>query len=125
MTYVDTLVALADPTRRAMFEALRQRPRTVGELAERVQIRQPTASQHLRVLRHAELVTHNRHGTRRYYQASPHGLEALRRYVESLWDDVLAAYAAGDPEAPVRVKSVGQPKRRARGKAPRRSTPRR
>jgi len=122
MTYVDTLVALADPTRRAMFEALRQRPRTVGELAERVRIRQPTASQHLRVLRDADLVTHSRHGTRRYYQAQREGLEALRRYVESLWDDVLSAYAAGDPAPP--VKPAKQPKGRIRKPTPRRSAPR-
>src|SRR5690348_915776 len=109
MTYVDTLVALADPTRRAMFEALRERPRTVGELAERVRVRQPTASQHLRVLRHAALVTHSPQGTRRYYQASREGLDALRRYVESLWDDVLAAYAASDP-APV-ARSKGKPRK--------------
>jgi DNA-binding transcriptional ArsR family regulator len=105
MTYVDALVALADPTRRAMFEALRERPRTVGELAERVRVRQPTASQHLRVLRHAALVTHNPHGTRRYYQASREGLDALRRYVESLWDDVLSAYAASDPARGARAKA--------------------
>jgi DNA-binding transcriptional ArsR family regulator len=106
MTYVDTLVALADPTRRAMFEALRERPRTVGELAERVRVRQPTASQHLRVLRHAALVTHSSQGTRRYYQASREGLDALRRYVESLWDDVLSAYAGSDTAPNALAKST-------------------
>jgi len=119
MTYIDTLVALADPTRRAMFEALRERPRTVGELAGRVRVRQPTASQHLRVLRHAALVTHSRQGTRRYYQASREGLDALRRYVESLWGDVLSAYAASDP-APV-ARRKGKPRKaRARKPVPRR-----
>ena len=119
MTYVDTLVALADPTRRAMFEALRERPRTVGELAERVRVRQPTASQHLRVLRHASLVTHSPHGTRRYYQASREGLDALRRYVESLWDDVLSAYAAGDSARVARAKTR-PPKPRPRKQPPKR-----
>ena len=99
MTYGTVLVALADPTRRTIFERLRRRPYTVGELAEIVDVRQPTVTQHLQVLRRARLVTDRRDGTRRYYSASHEGLAALRRYVESLWDDVLAAYA-GDDAAP-------------------------
>jgi DNA-binding transcriptional ArsR family regulator len=57
-------------------------------------------SQQLSVLRRARLVTDRREGNRRYYRANPDGLAALRRYVESLWDDVLAAYAADDPRPP-------------------------
>jgi DNA-binding transcriptional ArsR family regulator len=102
MAYEETLVALADPTRRALFERLRHRPHTVGELARLARLRQPTVSQHLRVLRGARLVTDRRDGTRRYYSASREGLADLRRYVESLWDDVLAAYAADDPDPPGR-----------------------
>lgn len=102
MTYVQTLVALADPTRRAAYERLRRRPYTVGELARLARISQPGMSQHLRVLRQARLVTDQKDGTRRYYRASSEGLAALRRYLESLWDDVLAAYAAADPSPPRR-----------------------
>jgi DNA-binding transcriptional ArsR family regulator len=91
------LIALADPTRRKLYERLRRRDHTVGQLARAARITQPAASQHLRVLRDARLVTRRRDGARRYYRASPDGLAALRRYVESLWDDVLAAYAADDP----------------------------
>ena len=100
MSYEQVLVALADPTRRALFERVRQRPYTVGELAEIAGIRQPTVSQHLAVLRDARLVNDRRDGTRRYYAADREGLADLRRYVESLWDDVLAAYAADDPAPP-------------------------
>jgi DNA-binding transcriptional ArsR family regulator len=96
MTYGHVLVALADPTRRTIFERLRRRPHTVGELANLIDIRQPTVTQHLQVLRRARLVTDRREGTRRYYSASREGLGELRKYVESLWDDVLAAYAAGE-----------------------------
>ena len=104
MTYVEALVALADPTRRAIFEAVRRRPCTVGELAKRMRIRQPTASQHLRVLRDAELVLDRREGTRRFYQATPEGLETLRSYLDALWGDVLAAYAKpDDPPSPHRA----------------------
>jgi DNA-binding transcriptional ArsR family regulator len=100
MAYGLVLAALADPTRRALFERLRRRPHTVGELAELARIRQPSVSQHLQVLRRARLVTDRRDGTRRYYSASNDGLAELRHYVESLWDDVLSAYAAGDPHPP-------------------------
>ena len=96
MAYEQVLVALADPTRRYLFEQLRQRAHTVGELAELARIRQPTVSQHLQVLRRARLVTDRRDGTRRFYSADRAGLSELRAYVESMWDDVLAAYAAQD-----------------------------
>lgn len=93
MTYELTLVALADPTRRQMFERLRRRPHTVGELARLASISQPAVSQHLRVLRQARLVGHRQEGTRRFYQATPAGLADLKHYLESMWDDVLSAYA--------------------------------
>ena len=100
MTYEYALAALADPTRRRLFERLRRRPHTVGELARMARVSQPAISQHLRVLRRARLVTHEPQGTRRHYRASREGLDGLRVYLETLWDDVLAAYAADDPAAP-------------------------
>lgn len=104
MTYGKVLAALADPTRRELFERLGRRPHAVGELARLTRVSQPAVSQHLRVLRQARLVTHQRDGTRRLYRATPAGLEALRRYLESMWDGVLAAYAADDPDPPVPKK---------------------
>ena len=98
MTYATALTALADPTRRLLFERMRRRPHTVGELAKLADVSQPAVSQHLRVLDGAKLVTHRREGTRRYYSARPEGLAELRRYVESLWDDVLEAYATAETE---------------------------
>lgn len=100
MNYGDVLEALAHPTRRRVYERLRHRPCTVGDLARLVRISQPGVSQHLSVLRRARLVTDRQEGTRRYYRATPEGLAELRRYVESLWDDVLTAYAAADPHPP-------------------------
>lgn len=102
MAYGQVIEALADPTRRALFERLRSRERTVGDLADFARIRQPTVSQHLAVLRGARLVSDRRDGTRRYYRASREGLDELRRYVESFWDDVLAAFAADDPDPPAK-----------------------
>lgn len=100
MTYVKALVALADPTRRGLYERLKRRNHTVTKLAAFARVSQPAVSQHLRVLRQARLVTCRREGTRRYYRATRDGLEPLRRYIESLWDDVLTAFAADDPAPP-------------------------
>lgn len=106
MAYQQALTALADPTRRGIYERLRRRPHTVGELAKLSRITQPAVSQHLRVLRRARLVADRRDGTRRHYRASTDGLAELKRYVESMWDDVLTAYAAADPAPPKRGRDT-------------------
>ena len=95
MAYGSTLAALADPTRRRLFERLRRRPHTVGELARMARVSQPAVSQHLKVLRGARLVSVRPEGVRRYYQATPEGLAELRAWVDAMWDDVLTAYARG------------------------------
>jgi len=69
----------------------------VAELARGARISQPAASRHLKVLRAAHLVRVRQEGTRRYCRASPEGLVELRRYIESLWDDVFSAYSASPP----------------------------
>jgi DNA-binding transcriptional ArsR family regulator len=86
--------ALGDPTRRRIFERLRDGPRAVGELAAELPISRPAVSQHLRVLKEAGLVTERKDGTRRLYRVDPHGLTDLRQYFESFWDEALAAFAA-------------------------------
>ncbi len=88
-----TLTALADPTRRRLYDRLRRRPHTVGELAKLARVSQPAISQHLKVLSGARLVSVRPEGVRRYYQATPEGLAELRAWVDAMWDDVLAAYA--------------------------------
>jgi DNA-binding transcriptional ArsR family regulator len=97
MSYETTLTALADPTRRRLYDRLRRRPHTVGELARMARVSQPAVSQHLKVLTGARLVTVRPEGVRRYYQATPEGLRELRAWLESMWDDVLTAYAADTP----------------------------
>jgi DNA-binding transcriptional ArsR family regulator len=84
--------SLGDPTRRAVFELLRKGPRAVGELARDLPVSRPAVSQHLRVLREAGLVSGERRGNRTLYRIDPGGLEPLRRYVEAVWDDALAAF---------------------------------
>jgi DNA-binding transcriptional ArsR family regulator len=114
MAYENALYALADPTRRALFERLHRRPQTVGELADWAEIRQPTVSQHLGVLREARLVTDRRDGTRRIYSTDREGLAALREYLESFWDDVLAAYATDDTAAGARASSTARTRKTTR-----------
>src|SRR5262245_364240 len=100
MTYERSLVALADATRRRLLEQLARRDHTVGELATIIQVSQPAVSQHLRVLTEARLVTIRAQGTRHYYRADREGLVLLRQYLEAMWDDVLASFAADDPQPP-------------------------
>ena len=94
MAYDRALAALADPTRRSLYERLRRREHAVGELARALGVSQPAVSQHLRVLRKARLVRERRMGTRHYYTANHEGLAELKRYIETLWDDVLEAYGS-------------------------------
>jgi DNA-binding transcriptional ArsR family regulator len=92
MTKVNPIDALGDPTRRRLFERLREGPCSVNELVTTVPVSQPAVSQHLRVLREAHLARVEKRGQQRIYHLNPVGLAALRRYVESLWEDVLHAF---------------------------------
>lgn len=94
MTYGDTLTALADPTRRRIYEALRGRPKTAGELAARQPVSRPAVSQHLKVLESARLVGVEPQGSRRLYYIKRDGLDELRRYLEGFWSATLSAYGA-------------------------------
>ena len=94
MAYAEVFTALADPTRRHIFEALRDRPKTVGELAELQPVSRPAVSQHLRVLESARLVSVEPRGNRRLYSITRDGLDDVRRYLESFWSDALVAYGA-------------------------------
>jgi DNA-binding transcriptional ArsR family regulator len=101
------ITALADPTRRAVLEELREGPRAVGEIAARLPVSRPAVSQHLRVLKDAGLVRDRAEGTRRVYSLNGDGLAELREYVNGFWDEALAAYEAaanrdmkGDDDGP-------------------------
>ncbi len=94
MAYAEVFTALADPTRRHIFEAMRERPITAGELAEGQPVSRPAVSQHLKVLQSARLVSVEPQGNRRLYSIKRDGLDDLRQYLESFWSDVLAAYGA-------------------------------
>jgi DNA-binding transcriptional ArsR family regulator len=88
----DGWTALADPTRRAIFARLAERPSPVGELARELPVSRPAVSQHLRVLKDAGLVIDRRDGNRRIYRADPEGLAALRTQLDRFWSTALANY---------------------------------
>jgi DNA-binding transcriptional ArsR family regulator len=88
------LAALGDPTRRAVFERLADRPQAVGELAKELPVSRPAVSQHLKVLKDAGLVVDRRAGARRIYAVDPDGVGALRAYLDQFWERSLAAFKA-------------------------------
>ena len=94
MAYAEVFTALADPTRRRIFEALREQPQTVGELALGQPVSRPAVSQHLKVLESARLVSVEPQGNRRLYLIKREGLDDLREYLDGFWSDALSAYGA-------------------------------
>ena len=89
---MDGWAALADPTRRTIFELVLARPRAVGELAEVLPVTRPAVSQHLKVLKTAGLVLDRAEGTRRIYRVNPEGLRDLRAQLDRFWNEALANF---------------------------------
>lgn len=84
--------ALADPTRREIFARVSVRPRSVTDLASELPVSRPAVSQHLKVLKDAELVRVRAEGTRRIYSADPAGLREMRAELEAFWSATLANF---------------------------------
>ena len=102
------LDALGDPTRRAIFERLAERPTAVVDLAGALPVSRPAVSQHLRVLKEAGLVRDVQVGTRRVYSLDPDGLEGLRDYLERFWRTALHSFKTR-VEKENREKEEGEP----------------
>lgn len=99
MTYkLTALAALADPTRREVFELLAERPRSVAELTRALPVSQPAVSQHLKVLREARLVRVQPQGARNIYAIDPAGLGPLRAWLDRLWTTAMADFKAAVEE---------------------------
>lgn len=94
MTYERALAALADPTRRAVFERLRRGPRSVGELADGLPVSRPAVSQHLKALQEAGLVRSEARGTARIYRIHAPALQELRTWLDGFWDEALGNFKA-------------------------------
>ena len=94
MTNAKAFAALADPTRRDVFERLAAGPRAVGDLARELPVSRPAVSQHLKVLKEAGLVSDRPDGARRVYQIDPRGLGQMRAWLDRFWDQALDAFKA-------------------------------
>ena len=92
MTNARAFAALADPTRREVFERLAAGPRSVGDLADGLPVSRPAVSQHLKVLKEAGLVSDEAQGARRVYQIDPQGLGQMRAWLDRFWDAALMAF---------------------------------
>src|SRR5580658_6959732 len=93
MAYEQAFTALADPTRRRVFEKLSSGPKAVGTIARGLPVSRPAVSQHLRVLKDAGLVADRPEGTRRVYYIDPHGLGTIRKWLDQFWNVAMEAYA--------------------------------
>lgn len=79
------IVALGDPTRRAIFELVAARPRSVADLTRALPVTQSAVSQHLKVLREAQLVKAEPVGARNIYHLDPVGLGRMRNWLDRMW----------------------------------------
>ena len=83
-----TFSALADPTRRAVLDLLRQGSLPAGQIALAFPVSRPAISKHLRLLRQAHLVREHREGRHRFYQLNPGPLKAVDSWIDqyrSFW----------------------------------------
>src|SRR5258708_38644660 len=94
MAYQAAFLALADPTRRRVFEELRRGPRSVGKIAARMPVSRPAVSQHLGGVKKAGLGVDPAEGTRRVYCIDPNGLAALRGLLHPFLGEARAAVTA-------------------------------
>jgi len=89
-----TFSALADPTRRAVLDLLRQGTQPAGKIAQAFPVSRPAISKHLRLLRRAHLVQERRQGRHRLYQLNPEPLKAVDFWLDqyrSFWQANLAS----------------------------------
>ena len=111
------LDALGDPTRRAIFEHLGDRPSAVVDLAAQLPVSRPAVSQHLKVLKEAGLVRDVREGTRHVYSLDPDGLAGLRDYMDRFWNTALQSFKSrverGEAQRPNSAEVQPAPESRA------------
>ncbi|MEI7860736.1 MAG: metalloregulator ArsR/SmtB family transcription factor [Acidimicrobiales bacterium] len=88
----DPFEALGDPNRREILRLLGEGDKAVSELADAMPISRPAVSRHLRLLRHAGLVTEQAEGTRRIYHLHEQGLQAVQTYLERVWGDAATRF---------------------------------
>ena len=92
MSEIGAIAALGDATRHRLYERICQGPCSVSELVATVPVSQPAVSRHLKVLREAGLVQVAKVAQKRIYRLDVKGIEEIKRYLDSLWDDALRAF---------------------------------
>ena len=100
MTNNALVAVFADPTRRAVFELVAERPRSVAEITRALPVTQSAVSQHLKVLKEAQLVRARPKGASNIYHIDPAGLERMRAELDRFWAKTLAAYKIAVEQAP-------------------------
>lgn len=91
-------LALADPTRRHIFEMVSKRQSDVQSLADQLPVSRPAVSQHLKVLSEAGLVHSAQQGRKNIYRSQPQALQGLRDWLETYWQDGLTRFAIAADE---------------------------
>jgi DNA-binding transcriptional ArsR family regulator len=100
--------AIAEPRRREILRLVRDEELAAGDIASHFDISRPAISQHLRVLKEADLVAERRDGTRRLYRARPETLAELKMFLEGFWDEGLGRLKrAVEQDQEVRPRSRG------------------
>ena len=94
VTYGKVLDSLSDSTRREVLDLVRRKPSSVQEIADQLPISRPAVSQHLKILKDADIVTSHPVGTRRVYTVTTDGFEVLRQWLDVMWRDTLSSFAA-------------------------------
>jgi DNA-binding transcriptional ArsR family regulator len=97
VTSADVFGALANSTRRELLGLLLDGPRPVQQLADHFDMRRPSVSEHLKVLREAGLVSETRQGRERYYELQPEPLQEVREWLspyERFWRQKMAGLRA-------------------------------
>lgn len=88
----EALDALGDANRRAIVEILSGGGQSVQEIADRLPISRPAVSRHLRLLKHAGLVSDSAAGTRHIYELREEGVAAIRLYFAEVWGEAIARF---------------------------------
>ncbi len=101
------LKALAEPNRRAILELVRDRPHSMGQIADNFDITPQAVSQHLRVLKDAGLVHERREGRRHLFVVRPDGFRAVQEFLDQFWGSRLARLKEVAEASSVRRKRNG------------------
>lgn len=103
--------ALGDPTRRFIFQKLRQKPLAVVDIADGLEVSRPAVSQHLKVLREAKLISLLSYGSKNIYQIEKAGVLAMISYLDTFWDKALNSFKKTAEQTEKKLKNQNRDSR--------------